>query len=71
MIEEEMEHPNTLTEDELNTAYAAGYNACHDGININSYPSGSILAQQWTAGWQHYDADYNPSYYSMSYFYDL
>lgn len=66
MLEHEMDTPNTLTEAELDAAYAAGYNACHDGLTANPYPANSILAQQWQAGWQHYDADYNYEYYILN-----
>lgn len=71
MLEHELESPNPHTEAELDAAYGAGYNACHDGLKINPYPVGSILAQQWQAGWRHYDADYNYEYYQAQYFDDL
>lgn len=71
MLEHELDSPNPHTEAELETAYAAGYNACHDGLKINPYPANSILAQQWQAGWSHYDADYNPEYYKPQYFEDF
>lgn len=71
MLEHELESPNPHTEAELDAAYGAGYNACHDGLTANPYPANSILAQQWQAGWKHYDADYNPEYYKSQYFDDL
>lgn len=73
MFEDDMESPNQHTEAELDAAYGAGYNACHDNKNIetNPYPLNSILWQQFNAGWQQYDADYNPEYYKPQYFNDL
>ncbi|MFI0401014.1 MAG: hypothetical protein ACH34X_18175 [Thiolinea sp.] len=71
MLEHGLHTPNTHTDTELDAAYAAGYNACHDGLKINPYPANSILAQQWQAGRKHYDADYNPEYYQPQYLDDL
>lgn len=46
-------------------AYAEGYVACSQNkpISANLY-SDEPLAEEWRKGWRHYDADYNPDYYS-------
>ena len=46
-------------------AYSEGYVACSQSKPINTNPySDELLAGEWRKGWTHYDADYNPDYYS-------
>lgn len=58
-----------LSNEELKEqAYSEGYTASAEGISkkFNPYGHGSARYKEWRAGWDHYDADYNPDYYSLS-----
>jgi len=52
--------------DEKEQAYGDGYIACHDNkpLSANPYKPDSAQWREWVNGWEHYDADYNPDYYS-------
>lgn len=49
-------------------AYSLGYASCADDMSLESNPfeRGTDDYHEWRDGWKHYDADYNPDYYSTA-----
>jgi hypothetical protein len=48
------------------TPYGDGYVACsnNEPVTANPYSTETEDWNEWDSGWKHYDADYNPDYYS-------
>ena len=49
------------------TAWNMGYVACADDLSIKANPfksNDSNDYKEWINGWNHYDAEYNPDYYT-------
>ena len=57
-------------ENAKDNAWTAGYVACWEGKSKLSIPyaygDSHLLRESWLNGWNHFDAEYNPSYYSTS-----
>ena len=55
-------------EHEIDRAWTKGYVACWEGkpdVN-NPYSDSPLLRVAWQDGWNHFDAEYNPDYYTTS-----
>ena len=46
------------------SAWIRGYIDCSEGVTASPF-SYDDKRKKWQEGWNHYDAEYNPSYYTL------